>query len=218
MADNPGDDTPDTRLRKSKEENEALRKQLTELQALKSVQGSNSENSAKRKSKKKHSARSPVKKKKKRIYILDSSDSDTQSDTYDSDSSVPEKSDSTVSPNQNKKTKIKKSKTVISRSTNNIETPTMKPGMKYPDWVHWVNVWQHSIKIPKKEQAMLLLQALPIQTEKFGNIQKLVADNLGIERNIKCSRGVENIIKELDKLYKKEEFPALITFMRKGRL
>ena len=48
----------------------------------------------------------------------------------------------------------------------------MKPGMKYHDWAHWVNVCQHSVKIPKKEQAMLLLQSLPIQTEKFGNIQK----------------------------------------------
>ena len=62
---------------------------------------------------------------------------------------------------------------------------------------------------------MLLLQALPLQTERFGNLQKLVADNLGIEDKIKCREGVENIIKELDKLYKEEEFPALITFMRK---
>ena len=62
---------------------------------------------------------------------------------------------------------------------------------------------------------MLLLQALPLQTDRFGNLQKLVADNLGIETNIKCSKGVENIIKELDKLYKEEEFPALITFVRK---
>ena len=91
----------------------------------------------------------------------------------------------------------------------------MKTGMKYTDWVHWVHVWQHSVKISKKEQAMLLLQALPLQTERFGNLQKLVADNLGIEKNIKCSNGVENIVKELDKLYKEEEFPALITFMRK---
>ena len=88
----------------------------------------------------------------------------------------------------NPKKAVKRSKTVISRSTNNVETPTMKAGMKYCDWVHWVHVWQHSIKIPKKEQAMLLLQALPLQTERFGNLQKLVADNLGIEAKIKCRK------------------------------
>ena len=210
-------DTPNSKLSKQKtkllqsqKENEALRKQLEEIQTGKAASGSKSEKPNTKKNKKKASG-SP-KKKRKRVFIIDSSDSDFNSDSSGSVESVAEQSSD---DSKNKKVKTKHSKTVISRSTNNVETPTMKQGMKYPDWVHWVHVWQHSVKIPKREQAMLLLQALPLHTERFGNLQKLVADNLGIEANIKCSKGVENIIKELDKLYKEEEFPALITFMRK---
>ena len=193
------EDTPNSKLKKqndelvqSQKENEDLRKQIRELQSS-------------RKSKT-GAVRSPKTKRKKRVMVIDSSDSDC-TDSSSSTSSVVELSDG--------KSKVKRSKTVISRSTNNVETPTMKSGIKYSDWVHWVRVWQHSVKISRKEQAMLLLQALPLQTERFGNLQKLVADNLGIEANIKCKEGVENIIKELDKLFKEEEFPALITFMRK---
>ena len=224
MAGNniPSDeDTPGAELRKhknqliqSQRENEALKKQLQELQSATVGHSSNSGTTGDLNSKKKQSDKSLSKKGRKRVYVIESSDSNSQSDSSCLRSSVSDKSDS-ESGDKPKKKKIKRSKTVISRSTNNIETPTMKSGMKYPDWVHWVNVWQHSIKIPKKDQAMLLLQALPIQSERFGNIQKLVTDNLGIEENIKCSKGVENIIRELDKLYKEEEFPALITFMRK---
>ena len=211
MTGSSAEDSPNTKISKqrtklleSQKENEALKKQLEEMQALNSEGGSGLRSDLSKKPKKKRSSKSTPKKKRRRI--ITSSDSDTFSDS----STV--SSDNTA---EGKKSKVKKSKTIISRSTNNVETPTMKSGMKYSDWVHWVHVWQHSVKISKKEQAMLLLQALPLQTERFGNLQKLVADNLGIEKNIKCSNGVENIVKELDKLYKEEEFPALITFMRK---
>ena len=198
------EETPNTKvknqkskLQQSQKENETLRKQLEELQSLSSNASS------------KTKAKSP-KKKRRRVFVLSSSSgSETNADSADSsDTDVTEET-------ARKKKKVKRSRTIISRSTNSVETPTMKTGMKYADWVHWVHVWQHSIQIPKKEQAMLLLQALPLHTERFGNLQKLVADNLGIEENIKCRKGMENIIQELDKLYKEEEFPALVTFMKK---
>ena len=191
-----------TKLLQSQKENETLKKQLEDLQSLKS-------NASGKRNKKKKASESP-KKKRRKIFLISSS-TESESDS-DSDGST---TDTVADENVKKKTKVKKSKTVVSRSTNSIETPTMKTGMKYADWVHWVHIWQHSVKVSKKEQAMLLLQALPLHTERFGNLQKLVSDNLGIETNIKCRQGVENIIRELDKLYKEEEFPALITFMRK---
>ena len=125
------EDTPNSKLKKqndelvqSQKENEDLRKQIRELQSS-------------RKSKT-GAVRSPKTKRKKRVMVIDSSDSDC-TDSSSSTSSVVEFSDG--------KSKVKRSKTVISRSTNNVETPTMKSGMKYSDWVHWVRVWQHSIKI-----------------------------------------------------------------------
>ena len=63
---------------------------------------------------------------------------------------------------------------------------------------------------------MLLLQALTLQTERFRNLKKLVADILGIEVNLKFKDGVENIIKELDKLYK--EFVLNFEFFPPGGL
>ena len=106
----------------SQKENEDLRKQIRELQSS-------------RKSKT-GAVRYLKTKRKKRVMVIDSSDSDC-TDSSSSTSSVVELSDG--------KSKVKRSKTVISRSTNNVETPTMKSGIKYSDWVHWVRVWQHSV-------------------------------------------------------------------------
>ena len=78
------------------------------------------------------------------MFVLDSS-SDSKA------SSLISETDQEDSSEKSKKYS-KRSKTVISRSSSIVETPTMKSGMKYADWVHWVQVWQHFAKLPKKDQ------------------------------------------------------------------
>ena len=63
------EDTPDTKLKKSLKENKGLRKQLSELQSLKSVQGSHSGTSAKKKGKRKQQSKSSPKKREKESFF-----------------------------------------------------------------------------------------------------------------------------------------------------
>ena len=133
-ADEVLEDTPNTKLQKqqtrllqSQQENDNLKKQIEELQF-------------KKHKKKKSSKDSSPKKKRRRVIIVSSSDTDTGDNSDSSSSSSNLEEDTTT------KKDGKRSKTIISRSTNSVETPTMKSGMKYTDWVHWVTVWQHSVK------------------------------------------------------------------------
>ena len=99
----------ETRLLQSQKENESLRKQLEDIKSKKKN---------KKAKKNKSPSKSPVKKKRRRIVILSSSDTGSNSDTSGSTSEEEQQSDS-----EKPKKAVRHSKTVISRSTNNMETP-----------------------------------------------------------------------------------------------
>ena len=87
-----------------------------------------------------------------------------------------------------------------------IETPAVPPkfipdSMQYSLWKKEVNMWSHVTNITKSKQGvMVALYSLPPGSK----IKDNVMEQLG-EGELKNERGLENLMKFLDKIYQKND-------------
>ena len=63
--------------------------------------------------------------------------------------------------------------------TQKANTPTMSVGMNYSKYKFSVECWQKVVDIPKKEQAMLLVNNLP-DNDYYRGLKELDAKNIGL--------------------------------------
>ena len=86
--------------------------------------------------------------------------------------------------------------------------PLLSKCKSYQDYIKKINIWCKITSIPKKDQGGAIL--LTLENEAEDKVLELD------ENEIICDLGVANIIKQLDKIYKKnetlEKFEALDSF------
>ena len=92
--------------------------------------------------------------------------------------------------------------------------PSLSKSKNYQDYIKKLNIWCKITSIPKKDQGGAIL--LTLENEAEDKVLELD------ENEIICDNGVANIIKQLDKIYKKnetlEKFEALDNFETYRRL
>ena len=89
----------------------------------------------------------------------------------------------------------------------------MSPTISYKSYVHSIEIWQNSVKIPLKDQAMILINGLPQKTDRFGDLRALMVTNIGYD-TLKSDTGVESLVKELDKLFKPNTFTSIVNWLK----
>ena len=92
--------------------------------------------------------------------------------------------------------------------SSNKTPPLLTKSKSYADYIKKLSIWSKITSIPKKDQGGAIL--LTLENEAEDKVLELD------ENDIICEQGVENIIKQLDKIYKKnetlEKFEALDKF------
>ena len=92
--------------------------------------------------------------------------------------------------------------------SSNKQPPLLSKCKSYQDYIKKINIWCKITSIPKKDQGGAIL--LTLENEAEDKVLELD------ENDILCDQGVANIIKQLDKIYKKnetlEKFEALDSF------
>ena len=98
--------------------------------------------------------------------------------------------------------------------SSNKTPPLLTKSKSYEDYKKKLSIWSKITSIPKKDQGGAIL--LTLENEAEDKVLELD------ENDIICDQGVENIIKQLDKIYKKnetlEKFEALDSFETYRRL
>ena len=84
----------------------------------------------------------------------------------------------------------------LTKMSSNKTPPLLTKSKSYEDYKKKLSIWSKITSIPKKDQGGAILLTL----EKEAEDKVLELD----ENDIICDQGVENIIKQLDKIYKKK--------------
>ena len=71
-------------------------------------------------------------------------------------------------------------------------TPTMSVGMSFSKYKYSVETWQRLVLVPKRDQAILLVNSLP-DNDYYGGLKDIVVKNIGWSA-IQCEQGVENVL------------------------
>ena len=97
--------------------------------------------------------------------------------------------------------------------TQKANTPTMSVGMSFSKYKFSIESWQRVVDIPKKDQAVLLVNSLP-DNDYYGRLIEIVAKNIGWSA-IQCEQGIENVLAELDKIIRSPNFVRLMQWEKK---
>ena len=97
--------------------------------------------------------------------------------------------------------------------TQKANTPTMSIEMSFSKYKFSVETWQRLVDIPKKDQAVLLVNSLP-DDDYYGGLKEIVVKNIGWSA-IQCEQGVENVLAELDKTIRSLNFVRLMKWEKK---
>ena len=104
---------------------------------------------------------------------------------------------------------------VMSRSTSYCSIPKIMEGMSFVDFKQKVMVWRKLISdsIPTEKQGLMLLGELPTK-DKFGGLQGMVIDNIGLD-NLSEHDGVDQLLTFLEKRLMEPSFVRLCRWMDK---
>ena len=103
----------------------------------------------------------------------------------------------------------------FSRSSSYIQIPKFGDGMSYVEFKQKVIVWKNLVSdsIPKEKQGLMLLGELPTK-DKYGGLQGIAIDNVGIEK-ISSATGADDLMKFLEKRMMEPSFVRLCKWIEK---
>ena len=103
----------------------------------------------------------------------------------------------------------------ITRSTAYSSVPKITEGMSFLDYKQKVSVWRRLIcdSIPSEKMGLLLLGELPTK-DKYGGLQSIVIDNLGVDL-LARPEGVDTLLNFLEKRLMEPSFVRLCRWMDK---
>lgn len=93
------------------------------------------------------------------------------------------------------------------------KSPTMSVGMSFSKYKFSVETWQRLVLVPKKDQAILLVNSLP-DDDYYGGLKEIVVKNIGWSA-IQCEQGVENVLADLEKTIRSANFVRLMKWEKK---
>ena len=93
------------------------------------------------------------------------------------------------------------------------KTPTMSVGMSFSKYKYSVESWQRMVLIPKRDQAILLVNSLP-DNDYYGGLKDIIVKNIGWSA-IQCEQGVENVLAEIDKTIRSADFVRLMKWEKR---
>ena len=93
------------------------------------------------------------------------------------------------------------------------KTPTMSVGMSFSKYKYSVESWQRMVLVPKRDQAILLVNSLP-DNDYYGGLKDIIVKNIGWSA-IQCEQGVENVLAEIDKTIRSADFVRLMKWEKR---